>query len=108
MTELVALAPESDHYAPHRRARLPAAEQTVSVESLDSLMFHICLVMLVMFCGYLLRVPIVLLELAFPAGSFLERSNLLSVLPLFLFCLIAGLALQAVVDSHFTDHRSGK
>ncbi|EOD29850.1 hypothetical protein EMIHUDRAFT_233412 [Emiliania huxleyi CCMP1516] len=72
MTELVALAPESDHYAPHRRARLPAAEQTVSVESLDSLMFHICLVMLVMFCGYLLRVPI------------------------------------SVVDSHFTDHRSGK
>ena len=78
MTELVALAPESDHYAPHRRARLPAAEQTVSVESLDSLMFHICLVMLVMFCGYLLRVPIVLLELAFPAGTSLPPPPSLS------------------------------
>ena len=104
MVELKRTAPESDHYSGRRGAVRPSSgEQTVSVESLDSLMFHVCLVTLVMLCGYLLRLPLVLLEELFPTGSFFERANLLSVLPLFLFCLVCGLLLQAMVDSYFTD-----
>jgi Na+/glutamate symporter len=55
-----------------------------------------------------LRTPFVLAEELFPTGSFLERANLLSVLPLFLFCLLAGLAIQAIIDARFTDRRSGR
>ncbi len=53
-------ASASDHYPPHRRPR--SGEQTVSSESLDSLMFHVCLVAAVMLAGYVLRVPFVLVE----------------------------------------------
>ena len=90
-------APDSDHYPPG--ARPPAAEQTVSAESLDSFMFHLCLVAAVMAAGYLLRLPFVLIEETFPPDSFFARANLLSVLPLFLFCLVAGLAVQKAVDT---------
>ena len=83
-------------------------EQTVSVESLDSLMFHAALVTLVMLVGYLLRTPFVLAEELFPTGSFFEKSNLLSVLPLFLFCLLAGLSIQKIIDAHFTDRITGR
>ena len=38
--------------------------------------------------GYVLRTPFVLIEELFPTGSFFEKANLLSVLPLFLFCLL--------------------
>ena len=63
--------------------------------------------MLVMLGGYLLRTPFVLAEELFPTGSFFERSNLLSVLPLFLFCLLAGLGLQKAIDMWLTDPQSG-
>ena len=43
----------------------------------------------------------------FPTGSFFERSNLLSVLPLFLFCLLAGLGLQKIIDTYLTDPQTG-
>ena len=57
---LKATAPESDHYGP--RERPAAATQTVSAESLDSLMFHVCLVLCVMCVGYVLRLPVVVLD----------------------------------------------
>jgi hypothetical protein len=62
----------------------------------------------VMLAGFLLRTPFILLEQLFPDGSFFARSNLLSGLPLFLFCLIAGLGIQKVVDVRFTDRRTGR
>ena len=104
---LKATAPESDHYGP--RERPAAATQTVSAESLDSLMFHVCLVLCVMCVGYVLRLPVVAIEEVFPKGSFLQKSNLLSVLPLFLFCLLGGLAVQKCVDrtrSTFIDRET--
>ena len=61
---LKATAPESDHYGP--RERPAAATQTVSAESLDSLMFHVCLVLCVMCVGYVLRLPVVAIEEVFP------------------------------------------
>ncbi|KAL1510646.1 hypothetical protein AB1Y20_006944 [Prymnesium parvum] len=94
--ELKATANASDHFPPGERP--VAAVQTVSNESLDSLMFHLCLVASVMLAGYILRLPFVALEELFPADSFLGKSNLLSVLPLFLFCLISGLAIQKAID----------
>ena len=158
MLELKQTASESDHYALDRRPS--AGEQTVSSESLDSLMFHVCLVSLVMMAGacrrtpcvchasmhasthahmkagrqacmgsrahschscptthpgllpwstgYTLRLPFVLIEEVFPAGSFVEKSHLLSVLPLFLFCLIAGLLIQKTIDLVATDSDTGK
>ena len=75
---------------------------------MDTLVFHLCLVMLVMLLGYVLRIPLVAAEELFPTGSFFERANLLSVLPLFLFCLLAGLAMQKVIDTWFTDRLTGK
>ena len=48
----------------HRRPL--GSEQTVASESLDSLMFHICLVSSVMMSGYMLRLPFVLFEEVFP------------------------------------------
>ena len=68
------------------------------MSAVDSLMFHACLVAGVMCFGYILRIPFVGVESLFPAGTFLARSSLLSLLPLFLFCLISGLALQRLVD----------
>ena len=67
MMQLKATAADSDHYAPG--CRPPAAEQTVAVESLDSLMFHICLVGCVMLSGYALRFPVVAIEEVFPDGT---------------------------------------
>ena len=106
MRNLKASASLSDHHAPGERPK--GAEATVSVESLDSLMFHLCLVACVMMVGYILRLPVVALEETFPRGSFLQKSNLLSVLPLFLFCLLGGLALQRGIDKYGTDARTGK
>ncbi len=108
MIELKATATQSDMYSARERARYPVMEQTVSLESLDSLAFHLCLVGMVMLCASALRLPFVLLEEAFPQGSFLEKSNLLSVLPLFLFCLLSSLAFQKAVDARFTDAATGK
>ena len=105
LLELKRTASATDHY---REARPSMGEQTVSVESLDSLMFHAALVTLVMLVGYLLRTPFVLAEELFPTGSFFEKSNLLSVLPLFLFCLLAGLSIQKIIDAHFTDRITGR
>ena len=65
-------------------------------------------VLLVMLLGYLLRAPFVIAEELFPTGSFFERANLLSVLPLFLFCLLAGLGMQKVVDAYCTDQATGR
>lgn len=106
LAQLKQTATASDHYAPDERPS--AGEQTVSVESLDTFVFHAALVTLVMLTGYVLRTPFVLAEELFPTGSFFEKSNLLSVLPLFLFCLLAGLAIQSVIDARFTDPRTGK
>ena len=36
------------------------------------------------------------------------RSRLLSVLPLFLFCLLGGLLIQSVIDRKYTDAHTGK
>ena len=72
-------------------------------------MFHVCLVLCVMCVGYVLRLPVVAIEEVFPKGSFLQKSNLLSVLPLFLFCLLGGLAVQKCVDrtrSTFIDRET--
>lgn len=96
LLQLKETASASDHFAAAERPS--AGAQTVSVESLDSLMFHGALVLLVMLVGYVMRTPVVLAEELFPTGSFFERSNLLSVLPLFLFCLLAGLGVQAAID----------
>lgn len=107
LKELKSTASRSDHYPPLMRP--DGAQATVSSESLDSLMFHICLVMTVMLTGYVLRLPFVAIEETFEKTSFLGRSNLLSVLPLFLFCLIAGLGLQKLVDrsgSTFIDRKT--
>ena len=106
LLELKRTATASDHYS--ARARPSAGEQTVSVESLDSLMFHAALVTLVMLTGYVMRTPLVFAEELFATDSFLEKSNLLSVLPLFLFCLLAGLAIQTVIDARFTDRITGR
>ena len=106
IAKLKASAGDSDHYAPDER---PAAmEATVSVESLDSLMFHLCMVGCVMMVGYVLRLPVVAVEEFFPEGSFLQKSNLLSVLPLFLFCLLGGLVIQRLIDRFGTDSSTGK
>merc|ERR1740130_1949909 len=106
LLKLKETAPESDHYAAAERPS--AGQQSVSVESMDTLVFHLCLVMLVMLLGYVLRIPFVAVEELFPTGSFFEKANLLSVLPLFLFCLVAGLGLQKVIDTWFTDRLTGK
>ena len=106
LMQLKTTANDSDFYAPDTRPS--AGEQTVSLESLDSFIFHVSLVTLVMLVGYVLRTPFVLAEELFPTGSFFERSNLLSVLPLFLFCLLASLGIQKVIDVRFTDPRTGR
>ena len=105
MVELKAGAPDSDHY--HLEARPVAAQQTVSLESLDSFMFHLSLVGVVILVGYVLRIPLVAFEELFPADSFFAKANLLSCLPLFLFCLLGGLAFQRLIDRFFTDVRTG-
>ena len=64
-------ASDSDHFRAGQRPS--AGEQTVSVESLDSMMFHLTLVTLVMLIGYVLRLPFVLAEELFPTGSFFEK-----------------------------------
>jgi len=61
------------------REHVGVMHQTVSVESVDSLAFHLCITSLTLFGGYLMRIPVVLIEQLFPTGSFWERSNLLSV-----------------------------
>ena len=66
LAQLKETASDSDHYRP--RERPSAGEQPVSVESMDSLIFHVCLVVLVMLLGYLLRTPFVLVEEFFPTG----------------------------------------
>ena len=48
-------ANQSDHFPVEERPS--AGEQTVSVESLDSLIFHASLVTLVMLAGYVMRTP---------------------------------------------------
>ena len=47
-----------------------------------------------MLVGYILRLPFVAIEELFAADSFFGKSNLLSTLPLFLFCLIGALFIQ--------------
>jgi Na+/glutamate symporter len=106
LVDLKRTASTTDHYPPNRRPQ--SGEQTVSSESIDSLMFHVCLVASVMFLGYLMRIPLVLIEQAFPSDSFMGRSRLLSVLPLFLFCLLGGLLIQSVIDRKYTDAHTGK
>ena len=106
LMDLKRTASTTDHYPPNRRPQ--SGEQTVSSESIDSLMFHVCLVAGVMLLGYLMRIPLVLIEQAFPADSFMGRSRLLSVLPLFLFCLLGGLLIQSVIDRKYTDAHTGK
>ena len=49
LLKLKETAPESDHYAAAERPS--AGQQSVSVESMDTLVFHLCLVMLVMLLG---------------------------------------------------------
>mmetsp|Transcript_7780 Transcript_7780/g.23318 ORF Transcript_7780/g.23318 Transcript_7780/m.23318 type:complete len:496 (-) Transcript_7780:543-2030(-) len=108
MADLAATAPDSDHYPSRMREHVGVMHQTVSVESVDSLAFHLCITSLTLFGGYLMRIPVVLIEQLFPTGSFWERSNLLSVLPLFLFCLLAGLLIQSIIDSTMTDKTNGQ
>ena len=108
MIELKSTAGPSDMIPPRRRVDFPVTEQTVSVDSIDSLALHLCMIGMVMFGASLLRIPFVLIEEAFPTGSFLERSNILSVLPLFLFCLIAGIIIQYFIDRWYTDSATGK
>ena len=72
-------ASASDHYKPNEWPS--AGHQTVSVESMDSLVFHACLVMIVMLLGYLLRVPFVLAEEVRAACTSLSNSHPLTLNP---------------------------
>ncbi len=72
-----------------------AGKQTVRSESIDSLAFHIAIIGLAVFGGYLLKTALASLDCIAP--EWLKNLHLLESFPLFPLCLIAGVILQIIM-----------
>lgn len=73
-----------------------AGKQTIHSDSLDSLAFHIALVGLAVFIGYLLKVGMLSLNNVVPDA--VRNLHLLESFPLFPLCMIGGLIVQGALQ----------
>jgi ESS family glutamate:Na+ symporter len=75
--------------------RMPAAYQTTTAEAMDTMSLQAAILLFALFIGYVFKRSSILLE---GSVEFLASAGILSSIPLFTFCMIAGFLVNMVMQ----------